>query len=60
MLFEFGDILLVPFPFTNQVASKKRPALAASSRAYKIAKPDVILMAVTRNFAPARLLAKCG
>jgi hypothetical protein len=37
MRFEFGDIVLVPFPFTSQAASKKRPAVvmrfAMSSRA---------------------------
>ena len=27
MPFEFGDVVLVPFPFTSQVASKKRPAV---------------------------------
>ena len=47
MRFEFGDILLVPFPFTSQAASKKRPAVVVSKRAYNDAKPDVVVMAVT-------------
>jgi mRNA interferase MazF len=31
--FEFGDIVLVQFPFTDQSASKKRPAVVTSSNA---------------------------
>jgi hypothetical protein len=27
---EFGDVVLVPFPFTDQTASKKRPAVATA------------------------------
>ncbi|MGA2291404.1 hypothetical protein [Bradyrhizobium sp.] len=34
MPFEFGDVILVPFPFTSQAASKKRPAAVVSNRAY--------------------------
>lgn len=52
MPFEFGDVVLVPFPFTNQAASKKRPAVIVSSKAYNLAKPDVILMAITSQFRP--------
>jgi mRNA interferase MazF len=47
MPFEFGDVVLVPFPFTSQRASKKRPAVVVSNRAYCTARPDVIVMAVT-------------
>jgi len=47
MPFEFGDVVLVPFPFTDQAASKKRPAVVVSSRAYNIDKPDVVVMAIT-------------
>jgi mRNA interferase MazF len=47
MPFEFGDILLVPFPFTSQTASKKRPAVVVSNGAYNDSRPDVVVMAVT-------------
>jgi mRNA interferase MazF len=47
MHFEFGDVVLVPFPFTSQTASKKRPAVVVSNRAYNAAKPDIVVMAIT-------------
>ena len=47
MPLEFGDVVLVPFPFTSQTASKKRPAIIVSSRQYNAARPDVVVMAVT-------------
>ena len=47
MPFEFGDVVLVPFPFTNQAASKKRPAVVVSSHAYNTARLDVVVMAIT-------------
>jgi mRNA interferase MazF len=53
MRFEFGAVILVPFPFTNQTASKKRPAVVVSSRAYNDAKPDLVVMAITSQFRPA-------
>ena len=51
MPFEFGDVVLVPFPFTSQRASKKRPAVVVSNRAYGTARPDLIVMAVTSQFS---------
>ena len=53
MPFDFGDIVLVPFPFTSQTASKKRPAVVVSGRAYNAAKPDIVVMAVTSQLRPA-------
>ena len=47
MPFEFGDVVLVPFPFTNQITSKQRPAVIVSQRAYARSRPDVVLMAIT-------------
>ncbi len=58
MPFEFGDIVLVPFPFTSQAASKKRPAVVVSSRPYNAAKPDVILMAVTSQLRASATLGE--
>ncbi len=45
--FEFGEIVLVAFPFTDQVGSKRRPAVVISSGGYNRQRPDVILMAIT-------------
>ena len=43
----FGDLVLVPFPFTDQTGIKKRPAIVVSSDAYQRQRPDVVVMAVT-------------
>ena len=45
--FEFGDLVLIAFPFSDLVGSKKRPAVVVSSDAYHRQRPDVVLMAVT-------------
>ena len=49
----FGDVVLVPFPFTDQTAVKKRPAVVVSSAAYHRHRVDVVLMAVTSRTSPA-------
>jgi mRNA interferase MazF len=60
MPFEFGDVVLVPFPFTNQIESKKRPAVIVSSHAYNSVKPDVVVMAITSQLPRRRSSAKSG
>lgn len=56
-IFRFGEVVLVPFPFTNQAESKKRPAVVISSPAYHTNRPDLLIMAITsqthttQNFA---------
>ena len=45
--YNFGDVVLVSFPFTNLQATKKRPAVIISRQSYQQTRPDVILMAIT-------------
>jgi mRNA interferase MazF len=45
--YSFGDILLVPFPFTNQTGTKKRPAVVINSGTYNQRHNDLVLMAIT-------------
>ena len=50
-----ADVVLVPFPFTNQRSSQLRPALIVSSEIYNRATNDYILAMITGNVtAPAR------
>jgi mRNA interferase MazF len=53
---EFGTVVLVPFPFTDQTASKRRPAVVVSNGAYNFVRPDVVLMAITSQLRPAPAL----
>ncbi|MGB9030449.1 MAG: type II toxin-antitoxin system PemK/MazF family toxin [Acidobacteriaceae bacterium] len=47
MPYEFGDVVLVSFPFTNQMTLKKRPAVVVSNKSYNASKRDVVIMAIT-------------
>ena len=50
--YEFGDVLLVPFPFTDQSTTKRRPAVVVSSALYHRERPDLIIVAVTSQARP--------
>lgn len=43
----FGSVVLVPFPFTDQTAAKRRPAVVISGADYNLRQPDTILMPIT-------------
>lgn len=47
---EPGDVLLVPFPFTDQTAAKQRPAVVLSSHDYNLVHIDLILAPITGRF----------
>lgn len=45
--FSVGDVVLVPFPFTDQSGTKKRPAVVVSRRGYNASRRDIVIMAIT-------------
>ena len=49
MTYKFGDVVLVPFPFTDLSTAKQRPAAVASSMQFHQGRIDLILMATTGN-----------
>lgn len=45
--FSFDSVVLVPFPFTDQSGTKKRPAVVVSSAGYNASRRDLVIMAIT-------------
>ena len=42
-----GDVILVPFPFSDQTTTKKRPAIIVTSDTYNSISQDIVIMAIT-------------
>jgi mRNA-degrading endonuclease toxin of MazEF toxin-antitoxin module len=55
MTYDRGDVVLVPFPFTDLTTQKQRPGLVVSSRRFNDSSADAILLAITSQ-VPAELL----
>jgi mRNA interferase MazF len=53
MTFQRGDVVLVPFPFSDLRTTKVRPAVVVSSTLYHSTKPDLILVAITSQITAA-------
>ena len=47
MTFDAGDVIIVPFPFTDRTTSKRRPALVLSNTAFNTATGHVIAAMIT-------------
>lgn len=45
--YNFADVVIVPFPFTDGIGTKKRPAVVISVEQYQQSRPDLILLAIT-------------
>ncbi len=49
-----GDVILVPFPFTDFSTFKQRPAVILSSRRFNRANSDVIIAGITSHIGNTR------
>jgi len=58
-IYKKGDIVLVPFPFSDQTAAKKRPAVIISSSQYNTTSQDIIIMAVTSRIDRLLGIGEC-
>lgn len=48
-----GEVVLVPFPFSDLSTTKVRPAIVVNSAAYHHSEPDLLLAAITSNISAA-------
>lgn len=53
MAFQRGDVVLVPFPFTDLSVAKTRPAVVVSSDLYHQVRPDLLLAYVSSQVSKA-------
>jgi mRNA interferase MazF len=44
-----GDIVLIPVPFTDLSAQKRRPVIIISNDVYNLRGPDIVVVAMTSN-----------
>jgi mRNA interferase MazF len=69
-IYKRGDIVLVPFPFTDLSSSKQRPALVISGDVFNSTRDDLLVAAITSQIPatlatdefmiPAPELVACG
>lgn len=53
MAFQRGDVVLIPFPYTDLSATKTRPAVVVSSRRYHEVRPDLLVAYVSSQIQGA-------
>lgn len=53
MAYQRGDVVLIPFPFTDFTATKTRPAVVVSSPAYHAVRPELLLAYVSSQLTKA-------
>ena len=52
-MFQRGDVVLIPFPYTDLSAFKTRPAVVVSSRIYHAARSELLLAYVSSQISQA-------
>jgi len=58
-VYKRGDVVLVPFPFSDQTTTKKRPAVVVSSDVYNNTSLDIIIMAITSQTEKTFAIGEC-
>ncbi|MBI2470373.1 MAG: type II toxin-antitoxin system PemK/MazF family toxin [Planctomycetes bacterium] len=58
-VYKRGDVVLVPFPFSNQTTTKKRPAVIISSDVYNNNSSDIVIMAITGKTDKTFTIGEC-
>jgi mRNA interferase MazF len=53
MAFQRGEVVLVPFPFSDLTTTKVRPAVVISGSLYHATEPDLLLAALTSRVSAA-------
>jgi mRNA interferase MazF len=48
-MYRQGDILLIPFPYSDLSATKQRPVLVLSNSSYNMTHHDLVVAAITSN-----------
>ena len=48
-MYSRGEIVLIPVPFSDLTATKKRPVLVVSNNTYNLAAQDMVVVAITSN-----------
>jgi mRNA interferase MazF len=48
-MYKQGDILLIPFPYSDLTSTKQRPVLVLSNTYYNESYQDIVVAAITSN-----------
>ena len=59
-MIEQGDLLLVPFPFSDQSGRKVRPVIVMSINGFNIASEDIIVVGVTSSISKDKYTINLG
>jgi mRNA interferase MazF len=57
--YDRGDVVLVPFPFSDQTTTKKRPAVVVSTSLFNKQSPDLVILAVTSKINSPIGIGEC-
>ena len=57
--YESCDVVLVPFPFSNLLTTKKRPAIVISSLQYNTLYSDIVIIAITSQLQKTLGIGEC-